>query len=126
MNRREFLLFSRRADQHVVELSCERLYMQFGESQLMEQRRAEQAGRMDDVDLSSGEPPAVFDQPTVDRLFADLERRLRDVDVLRLVEVDWLTCADFRARVESLCAAVQARGGRIERPAAARVSATDR
>lgn len=114
MNRRDFLSFGRSADQRVMELSCQQLYMQAFERRLMAEPSAADVGESSDP-AASDEPPSRFDQATEEELFADLERRLHDVDVLRLVDVEWLAGADFRARVEALCTALRARGGRVER-----------
>jgi hypothetical protein len=111
MNRRDFLLVRRQAREVVAELSCERLYMQFAEAQLMADQRREHAAEADPV---PGEPPPVFDQPTVDQLFGGLAERLGGVDVVRIVDVQWLACAGFRERMQALCAAVQAKGARVE------------
>jgi hypothetical protein len=121
MERRDFLLLRRQLHQSVVDLSCERLYMQLMESQLMIDQRRD---RPPDLD-ASGEPPAIFDQPTVEEVLDHLADRLRGADVLRIVDVHWLAGSQFRSRIESLCAAVEARGGRVEHLSTA-ASAADR
>ena len=113
MNRRDFLLFKVASRSRVAELSCEQLYMQYVDSQSMLEQRGDDSEAID-VNASAGEPPAVFDQRTTEQLFADVGRRLRDSDVVRIVDAGWLACDDFRERVESLLAMVRARGGRVE------------
>ena len=108
MNRRDFLLFKTVGARRVAELSCERLYMRVVETQRVSASSDESSegwGR---------EPPAVFDALTADRLFADLERELRGVDVVRVVDRSWLAASDLKPRLEALLDAVRARGGRVE------------
>ena len=86
VNRRDLLLLGINRRSRSVELSCERLYMKFCDSQL---------------DDSTHE------------LFERLEIELRGIDDLRLVDTAWLTCQVFRDRLEPLLISVQARGGRV-------------
>ena len=69
-----------------VELSCERLYMKYCDSNL---------------------------DNNTQELFERLEVELRGVDNLRLVDTAWLTCQDFRQRLEPILVSVRARGGRV-------------
>jgi len=50
---------------------------------------------------------------STDELFERLEIELRGIDDLRLVDTTWLTCQEFRDRLEPLLISVRARGGRI-------------
>jgi hypothetical protein len=86
LNRRDLLLFGINRRIRSVELSCERLYMKYCDSQL---------------DNSTQE------------LFERLEFELRGIDNLRLVDTDWLTCQGFKDRLEPLLISVRARGGRV-------------
>jgi hypothetical protein len=86
LNRRDLLLLGISRKTRSVELSCERLYMKYCDSQL---------------DNSTQE------------LFERLEFELRGVDNLRLVDTAWLSCHVFRDRLEPLLNSVQARGGRV-------------
>jgi hypothetical protein len=86
LNRRDLLLLGISRKTRSVELSCERLYMKYCDSQL---------------DNSTQE------------LFDRLEFELRGVDNLLLVDTAWLTCQVFRDRLEPLLNSVQARGGRV-------------
>jgi hypothetical protein len=86
LNRRELLLLGINRRNRSVELSCERLYMKFCDSQL---------------DNSTHE------------LFERLEIELRGIDDLRLVDTAWLTSQKFRERLDPLLISVQARGGRV-------------
>jgi hypothetical protein len=86
LNRRDLLLLGISRRTRSIELSCERLYMKYSDSQL---------------DNSTQE------------LFERLEFELRSVDNLRLVETNWLTCQGFRDRLEPLLISVRARGGQV-------------
>ena len=109
MNRRDFLLFKTVGERRIAELSCERLYMRVVETQRVS------AAPDESGEGWGGEPPAVFDALTTDRLFADLEQELRGVDVVRVVDVSWLAASDLKPRLEALLDAVRARGVRVER-----------
>lgn len=86
LNRRDLLLLGINRRIRPVELSCERLYMKYCDSQL---------------DNSTQE------------LFERLEFELRSVDNLRLVDTNWLTCQGFRDRLEPLLISLRARGGQV-------------
>ena len=107
MNRREFLLFKKVRGQRVAELSCERLFMRVVDSQLTPGSNAGSDGPW------VGEPPRVVDAITTDELFADLERQLRGVDVVRVVDAAWLTPGDLRQRLNSALDAFRAGGGHV-------------
>jgi hypothetical protein len=105
VNRREFLLFKKVRGQRVAELSCERLFMRVVDSQLM------RGSNVGSGDPWVGEPPRVVDEITTDELFADLERELRGVDVVRVVDAEWLTSAELRQRLNSVLDGFRAGGG---------------
>jgi hypothetical protein len=88
LNRRDLLLIGINRRNRSVELSCERLYMKFSDSQL---------------------------DNSTDELFERLEIELQGIDDLRLVDTTWLTCQKFRDRLEPLLISVGARGGRVIR-----------
>jgi hypothetical protein len=108
VNRREFLSFKRVRGQRVAELSCERLFMRVVDSQLM---RGSNVGA---DDPSAGEPPRVVDEITTHELFAHLERELRGVDIVRVVDAAWLTSAELRQRLDSVLDEFRAGGGRVD------------
>ena len=86
MNRRDFLLLKREPARRIAELSCEQLYMRVVDTQLV----SAEAGNLSGDEPFEGEPPAVFDTRTAEQVFADLERDLRGVDVVRVVGTEWL------------------------------------
>lgn len=104
MNRRDFLLFRTDGRTKTVELSCERLYMQFRDAQ---RPPAESGGE------EGGEPPADFDTRPAGHLFADLERALAGSDVLQLTETTWLADEDFARLVHALADRLRAGGIRV-------------
>ena len=106
MNRRDFLFFKRGATRRTAELSCERLYMRLADTQLVSARPGDEPG--------DGEPPAVFETRTTEQVFADLERDLHDVDLVRVVGVEWLGSPELKERLEAVLSAVRAAGGHIE------------
>lgn len=118
MNRREFLLFRTDHAGRVAELSCERLYMHYQQTRLT-MHRPEQSPAPDVRDLSDDEPPAVFTERTTQQLFSDVDRELRNADLLRVRDTEWLAVEAFRRDVEDLLAAFRRRGGRVEYQAGA-------
>ena len=106
MKRRDFLFFKPEPARRIAELSCERLYMRVVDTQLVSAQAGDEPGE--------GEPPAVFETRTTEQVFADLERDLRGVDLVRVVDAEWLTSPDLKGRLESVLTAFRAAGGRIE------------
>jgi hypothetical protein len=106
MNRRDFLLFKTVGHSRTVELSCERLYMLY-----VDTRNAQDE---EPPEVHEGEPPARFAIRSARQLFDDIGRDLDGVDILRVMHTEWLADGDFRREVETLIAAVQGRGGRVE------------
>lgn len=112
MDRRDFLLLRRRGPKRVVELSCERLYMQWADA-------CSAVGGLDDPDPAGtqswdGEPATQIATPTPDALLDALGRALRDADVLRLLERQWLSDDAFAAAVDARVDVFRARGGSVE------------
>jgi len=86
LNRRDLILLGTNRKVRVLELSCERLYMQFCDSQLDDTRQ---------------------------KLFERLEGELRGVDELCLVDSSWLAREDFNQWLQQLLVSVRSRGGRV-------------
>jgi hypothetical protein len=109
MDRRDFLLFRRpKARSRKFELSCKWLYMKCVDIQVTQQL----AGGSGDSDRPPGERAAVFDEERMRLVFDDLDTRLRDIDTVRVTNMDWLT-GDLRLEFGSLLRAFRARGGRV-------------
>jgi hypothetical protein len=107
MNRRDFLLFRTEGRTTTVELSCERLYMRY-----VDARRAPEPDAPDAI--VDGEPPARFDRRSVRQLFDDIANDVRNADLLRITQTEWLSEEDFRREVMALVDGVRARNGRVE------------
>jgi hypothetical protein len=105
MNRRDFLLF-KPGTRRIAELSCERLFMRVVDTQ--------RVSAPADDELRDGEPPAVFEPRTADQVFADLERDLRGVDLVRVTGSEWLGEPDLKGRLEAVLRTFRAAGGRVE------------
>ncbi len=106
MNRRDFLMFRTDGRTKTVELSCERLYMRY-----VDARRTPEP---DDDAAVNGEPPARFERRSVRQIFDDLAHDLREADVLRITDTEWLAEQDFSREVKALVDVVRARGSRVE------------
>jgi hypothetical protein len=106
MNRREFLFFKTGTTRRIAELSCERLYMRLVDTQRVSARTADEQ--------ADGEPPAVFEARTTEQVFADLEHDLRDIDLVRVIGIEWLGASELKGRLDAVLGAFRAAGGHIE------------
>jgi len=111
MDRRGFLLLGLRGRQRVLELSCERLYVRYVDAR----SAVGTAPEDEDASLWSGEPPTRIETESVADLFDQLERSFARVDVLRVLDPEWLGAGDLRSHVEARIEAFRRRGGRVER-----------
>ena len=68
----------------------------------------------DPRELWNDEPSAVFDARTTEQLFSEVDRELRNAEVVRVVDTGWLAVDAFRRDVEDLLAAFCRRGGCVE------------
>jgi hypothetical protein len=110
MNRRDFLTFKSERRLRVVELSCERLYMQVLDTQVTggaDDRAGEEASW-------SGEPAAVLARQTPDELFQQIDRDLNGVDVLRITDPHWRTAEALRRPLDAIVTRFRASGGRVD------------
>ena len=112
MNRRDFLRLRMTSSGRTLELSCRSLYMWCLDSE--SPARQASGASSDDHQPWMGEPPAVFGQPSAENLLRQVEDDLRQVDVLRVLDGEWLTSTDLGDRIEPVLAAFRARGGRVE------------
>jgi hypothetical protein len=111
MNRRDFLFLRRTPRGKTLELSCHDLYIRTLNAE------APTTQSKDDVydhEPWMGEPPADFEKPADDDWLQQVERQLRDVEVLKLLDDQWLKPTGISARLEPLLTAFRARGGRVE------------
>ena len=106
VSRRDFLRL--RASEHgrMIELSCRMLYMRCSDAAIASPSQEE-------YEQSVGEPPALLTRRTPDEIVDAIETDLRGVQVLRLIEPEWLDA--LGTRFTALLDRFRARGGRVER-----------
>src|SRR5687767_5970757 len=121
MDRRDFLRLRMEARRRVAELSCAQLYVRFCDSQAAANRPEQPT----DSNYWEGEPPSELDLPTTRQLFDALDRALQAVDVVRLLDSDWLAKDDFRREMETVLSTFRSRGGRVEYAAAVSTNGVD-
>lgn len=111
MNRRDFLFLRRTSRGRVLELSCHDLYMRALNSEAVP---AERASSLYDHEPWMGEPPTDFEISASDDWLRQIENQLKDVDVLTLLDEEWLKATPINDRIEPVIAAFRARGGRVD------------
>ena len=116
MNRRDFLLFHTEDDKTVADLSCEKLFVYYEGLNSGFHQAEEEAGSLDDADWWAGEPPLKIRSSDPESFFRSVLADLKDVDSLRVLDMEWLAQGDFRIRVETLLAAFKAKGGDVVFP----------
>lgn len=107
VSRRDFLRLKRTSQGRTLELSCQMLFMRIADAGIAPVSQ-------DEYDQSIGEPPALLTRRTTDDMFDALEADLKDVQVLRLLEPEWLDNMPAAARLTQIVDAFRARGGRVE------------
>ena len=113
MNRRDFLLFRTEDDKKVADLSCEKLFVHYEGLKSGFHQAEEEAGTLDDADWWAGEPPLKIRSSDPESFFRSVLADLKDVDSLRVLDMEWLAQGDFRIRVETLLAAFKAKGSEV-------------
>ena len=124
MNRRDLLLWRTTSTGRVVELPCERLYMQFldacrpaGAAGPSTSAGADRRGTIEPApadDYQLGEPEARYQTSSTSDLFDGIAGDLEGARVLRIVDERWLADPELRRRVDALVARFRAAGGRVE------------
>ena len=107
VSRRDFLRLRRTEQGRTLDLSCQMLFMRVSDAGIAPVSPEE-------YEQSVGEPPALLERRTSDEIFDALENDLQDVQVLRLLEPEWLESMPEAARLNRIVAAFRARGGRVE------------
>jgi hypothetical protein len=95
----------------VLELSCRRLFMQYVDSERLATAGATLLDTGDDV--WEGEPSPDVARRASDFLVTQLERDLGDIDVLHIVDEEWLGPLGLDHRLAPILERFQARGGRL-------------
>jgi hypothetical protein len=106
--RRDLLLLRPAPRSRVYELPCQQLYMRYVDASRGRPAPAplEEAG--------PGEPGSVVEAAGPFALVAALAAELNDVDVLRILDREWLVDPGLRREVDALIAGFTSRGGRVE------------
>ena len=110
MNRRDFLLLRHEEEQQLAELSCEKLFVHYCDLNSGFHEAEAEEGTIDDADWWAGEPPLLIHSIDPDEFFSSVMQDLKGVDSLTVLDMEWVAQGDFRIRVETLLAAVRARG----------------
>lgn len=111
MNRRDFLFLRRTPRGKTLELSCRGLYMRAFNA---DTGTTSSESAVFEHEPWMGEPPTDFERAASGDWLAQIEQELRDVDVLRLLDEEWLASTGISERIEPLLQAFRARGGRVE------------
>jgi hypothetical protein len=108
LSRRDFLRLRRTEQGRVLEVSCRALYMRLADARLTAEPLAAE------WEPWMGEPPAVLERRSTEDLLQTLERDLQDVQVLRLLEPEWLDALQEAPALAQMFAGFTARGGRVD------------
>jgi hypothetical protein len=111
LNRRDFLFLRRTPRGRVLELSCRDLYMRAVNAEAVP---GQGEHSVYDHEPWMGEPPADFETSASDDWLRQIENQLKDVDVLTLLDDEWLKATPINDQIEPVIAAFRARGGRVE------------
>jgi hypothetical protein len=111
MNRRDFLFLRQTPRGRTLELSCRALYMRTLNAQAP---TTPVEGAVLEHEPWMGEPPADFQKSDPDDWLREVEAQLRDVEILKLLDQEWLTPTGINEQLEPVLTAFRARGGRIE------------
>src|SRR5215831_17393173 len=111
MNRRDFLFLRRTPRGRTLELSCHDLYIR-----TLNANTPTTSSKEDVYEHEPwmGEPPADFQKSEHDDWLRQVEAQLHDVEVLKLLDHEWLTPTGIADQLEPLLTAFRARGGRVE------------
>jgi hypothetical protein len=110
MKRRDFLLFRRTRHARIIEIPCERIYMNYVDASVAAPRPPDEPR---DGSLP-GEPAAELAGPAPKEALETLSPQLQDVDVVRVIDRHWLAADDLNREFDTFLAAFIARGGRVE------------
>jgi hypothetical protein len=112
MNRRDFLRLRPTPKGRTLELSCRGMFMESVNHQM--RAGAENEGSAFDHQEWMGEPPAEFRTPSVEELLRGIEHELCNVEVLRILDGEWIASTSLSDQLQPMLDAFCARGGRVE------------
>jgi hypothetical protein len=107
LSRRDFLRLRTTERGTFLEVSCRALFMRCADATIVHEDVVAWEPWM-------GEPPPVIHRRSADDLLDAFEQDLRDVRVLRLLDVEWLDRIEGAPRIEAAISAFRARGGVVE------------
>jgi hypothetical protein len=108
VSRRDFLRLRKTDRGRLLEVSCRALFMRCADAAIAPPPSPEEH------EAWMGEPPAVIVRRSADEIIDSFEQDLREVQVLRLVEPEWLENLQSAAHIEAAIAAFRSRGGIVE------------
>ena len=108
LSRRDFLRFRRTERGKVLDVSCRSLFMRLADATIDPEP-------LDNYEPWMGEPPSVFERRTPVEILDSFDADLRDVQVLRLLEPEWLDGIQEASRIHATLDAFRLRGGVVER-----------
>ena len=108
VSRRDFLRLRKTDRGRLLEVSCRALFMRCADAAIAPPASPEEH------EAWMGEPPAVITRRSADEIIDSFEQDLREVQVLRLVEPEWLENIQSAAHIEAAIAAFRNRGGVVE------------
>lgn len=110
VSRRDFLRFRRTERGKVLEVSCRTLFMRLADATIDPEP-------LDDYEPWMGEPPTIVERRTAVEILDSFDADLRDVQVLRLLEPEWLEGIQGASRIQDTLESFRTRGGVVERVA---------
>ena len=107
VSRRDFLRLRPTARGRLLEISCRTLFIRCSDAGL-------EPGNAVDYEPWMGEPPAVIRREPEAAILGRIEHELDDVQIVRLLEPEWLASMAGGARLRSALARFRERGGVLE------------
>ena len=108
LSRRDFLRFRRTERGRVLDVSCRALFMRLADATIDPEP-------VPDYDAMMGEPPLVVERRTTVDILDSLDADLRDAQVLRLLEPEWLEGIQEASRIQDAIESFRMRGGVVEK-----------
>jgi hypothetical protein len=107
ISRRDFLRFRPTERGKLLEVSCQALFMRASDAAIEPEASV-------DWEPWMGEPPTAIRRRSADDLIASFENDLRDAQILRLLEPEWLDNMAGSERIHAAISDFRLRGGIVE------------
>jgi hypothetical protein len=114
VSRRDFLRLRRSERGKVLELSCRTLFMRCSDAGASAPPDSG-ASEVEAHEPWMGEPAARLHRRSATAIIDSIEEELRDTQVLRLLDPEWLDSIEGAPRLEAVIDAFRLRGGVVER-----------